>query len=594
MKKKRLFWRIFPVMLLITVLSLGGVILYATRIMQHFHERMVKSHLADLAMMAVSDIESGDLAFKEGALQTFCAGLPATVRTRFTIVTVQGKVLADTAENPLMMGNHADRPEIKGAIANGFGSAVRYSNTLQRNMLYVACPIYMNGRLVGVVRTAQRLAFMEEQLAGTLAKLIFGGVTVCVLALLLSMWLARSITGPLQELQAGTACLAKGNLSTRIGSYNSLEMDGLAKGINKMGHQLAARLRAIQHDHSELQAVVSSMIEGVMAVDKDQKVFKANAAAARILGVRSEELVGYSLGAVVRNPKLEELVVRTLSSTDHVEGEVIFYGETDRIVRLHGTQLDTGDPARRGAVIVLNDVTRLRRLENMRRQFASNVSHELKTPITSIQGYVETLLDGALEENPDDVRGFLHIILRQTKRLNAIMEDILLLSRIEQDDGDFVNMMTCLDVQIPVKGAVDQCYDIATEKGIQLLVECPENVTVNGHPRLLEQAIVNLLNNAVKYSPQDEVVSIRVEETPTGEIAIHVEDHGIGIARDHLGRLFERFYRVDKARSREMGGTGLGLAIVKHITQLHKWRVTVASTPGKGSTFTLFLPSLTI
>lgn len=577
-------------MLLITVLSLAGVVIYATRVMHDFHKRMVKSHLADLAVMVAKDIESGNLAFEETSLQKSCSAFPGAVKARFTIINLQGKVLADTAENPLIMRNHADRPEINAASTEGFGSAIRYSNTLKRNMLYVAQPIRMNGQIVGVVRTAQRLAFMEEQLAGTLTKLIFGSVAVCVLALLLSIWLARSITGPLQELQAGTARLAKGNLETHLGAYNSLEMQGLAKGINKMADQLAARLKAIQQEHSELQAVVSSMIEGVMAVDENQKVFKANSAAARIMEVQPEELIGNSLGVVVRNVKLEELVTQTLSTPDNVEGEVIFYGDTDRIVRVHGTRLDTGDPARQGAVIVLNDITRLRRLESMRRQFASNVSHELKTPITSIQGYVETLLDGALEENPDDVRGFLEIILRQTKRLNAIMEDILMLSRIEQDDGDISKMMTPLDVRIPVKGAVDQCHEIASAKGIQFLVECPEAAAVKGHPRLLEQAIVNLLNNAVNYSPRDESVSITVEETKAGDIAIHIQDHGIGIARDHLGRLFERFYRVDKARSRDMGGTGLGLAIVKHIIQLHNGRVEVISAPGKGSTFTLVLP----
>ncbi|MDT8390576.1 MAG: ATP-binding protein [Lentisphaeria bacterium] len=589
MKKKRLFWRIFPLMLLITALSLAGVVIYAARVTHHFHTRMVKNHLADLAAMVVTDIETGNVPFEEAALRKSSAAFPATVKARFTIVDPQGKVFADTAENPLIMGNHADRPEIKAAMTDGLGSAVRYSSTIRRNMLYVARPVRIDGRLVGIVRTAQPLAFLDEQLADTLTKLLLGGAAACLLAFLLSLWLTRGITVPLQELQAGAARFAKGHLDTHLRSYNSLEMDGLAKGINKMAGQLAARLRAIQHDHSELQAVISSMIEGVMAVDNDQRVFKINAAATRILGVKPEDLIGHPLGVVVRNAKLEELVARTLASAEPVEGEVIFYGDPDRVVRLHGTRLETDDPSRRGAVIVLNDITRLRRLESMRRQFASNVSHELKTPITSIQGYVETLLDGALNENPDDVRGFLEIILRQTKRLNAIMEDILMLSRIEQDDGDILKMMIRLKAQVPVKGAVDQCYEAATEKGIQLLVECPETASLKGHPRLLEQAIVNLLTNAVNYSPRDESVTIKVEETRTG-VAIHVQDHGVGIPREHLGRIFERFYRVDKARSRDAGGTGLGLAIVKHIAQLHNGRVDVISAPGKGSTFSLILP----
>ncbi|MEX2561444.1 MAG: ATP-binding protein, partial [Pirellulales bacterium] len=255
----------------------------------------------------------------------------------------------------------------------------------------------------------------------------------------------------------------------------------------------------------------------------------------------------------------------------------------------HGTALRDAGGHSIGAVIVLNDVSRLRQLENMRRDFAANVSHELKTPVTSIKGFVETLLDGAMRDSQDSER-FLRIIARQADRLDSIIEDLLSLSRIEKE-GDAADLvLTLAELRGVLESALHDCDSKASERGIRIALSCDDGLQARINPPLLEQAVTNLLDNAIKYSEPAGEVQLS-GQTAGGEVLIVVRDQGCGIAEEHLSRLFERFYRVDKARSRKLGGTGLGLAIVKHIVLAHRGQVTVESAPSAGSTFTIHLPT---
>jgi two-component system phosphate regulon sensor histidine kinase PhoR len=329
------------------------------------------------------------------------------------------------------------------------------------------------------------------------------------------------------------------------------------------------------------------MIEGVIAVDNDERIISVNVAGAHMLGVTESDARGKYVQEVLRLPELQRFISRTLKAKGMQEAQFDLQERLERIVQGHGTPLLSSDGSGMGAVIVLHDITHILRLEGVRRDFVANVSHELRTPITSIKGFVETLRDGALD-SPDDSRRFLEIIARQTDHLNSIINDLLTLSQLEQPERDQIGMSPT-NVKSVLEHAISTCQHRARKQDVALKLKSGDSIVVTANPSLLEQAVVNLIDNAIKYSPSGSAVDVTA--TSTGSlVTIAVIDRGSGIERAHLSRLFERFYRVDIARSRELGGTGLGLAIVKHIVSAHNGTVVVDSAPGKGSTFTISLP----
>ncbi|MDL2124677.1 MAG: ATP-binding protein [Deltaproteobacteria bacterium] len=303
---------------------------------------------------------------------------------------------------------------------------------------------------------------------------------------------------------------------------------------------------------------------------------------------RSSDLEQRSIQEVVRNPELQKIVKSALGSGDHREGDIVLYQDEESILNVQTTSLLDENERFIGILIVLNDVTRLRRLENMRKEFVSNVSHEIKTPLTAIKGFVETLSHGAMD-NPDEAKRFLNIIEKHVNRLVAIIEDFMRLSVIEQKDKSEDIKLEKGKIRSVIKTAIQVCQAKAEAKKIKVNLICSEDISAKIDTQLFEQAAVNLLDNAIKYSEEGGLVQIEVITTDT-EVCINFKDYGIGIPKEHLPRLFERFYRVDKARSRKLGGTGLGLAIVKHIIQTHGGYVTVESNPGEGSNFVIHLP----
>jgi two-component system phosphate regulon sensor histidine kinase PhoR len=433
---------------------------------------------------------------------------------------------------------------------------------------------------------AQVHELYESEIAGAAV----GGAIVlafaAVLAWLVALWLNR----PLRRLRADIDRLGAGELSHRLFVSGIEEYGALAAAMNRMAAQLEERLRTITEQRNELEAVLAGMVEAVLVVDADDRLVRMNRAAGLLFGVNPEAARGKALYRVIRDPDLTNLVNRTRAETEVVEAEIAPRVTGERILQAHGTSLpdDRGRPA--GALVVLNDVTRLKKLESMRREFVANVSHELRTPITSIKGFVETLRDGALED-PENARGFLDIVARHADRLNAIIEDLLALSRLEREAelGEVVREPARLK---PImEAAVALCAPLTSERRVRIDLDCDGALEARVDAALLEQAVVNLLDNAAKFSEPDTVASVTARRNPTsGEISIEVRDQGCGIPAEHLPRLFERFYRVDKARSRKQGGTGLGLAIVKHIAQACGGSVSVTSEVGKGSAFTILLP----
>jgi len=408
---------------------------------------------------------------------------------------------------------------------------------------------------------------------------------------LLSLVVARRLSHPLEEMKQGAQRFAQGDLRVKVPVPASDELASLAEALNHMAEQLDQRIQTIIRQRQEQEAVLASMVEGVMAVDRRERLITLNQAGARLLGVDPEAARERPIPEVVRNPDLQNFVARALASSQQVDGEIILRDSgRDRLLQVRGTTLRDLQGTAFGALIVLNDITRLRRLEQARRDFVANVSHELRTPITSIKGFVETLLDGAMQE-PDHALNFLKIIARHAERLNEIIDDLLSLSRIEQDSEQGKVALSPGAIKEVLQDAIQVCEERAAAKDIGIDLTCPDDLTARINAPLLLQAVVNLIDNAVKYSPTARPVQVEAR-LELGEVLILVRDQGPGIAPEHLPRLFERFYRVDPGRSRKVGGTGLGLAIVKHIAQAHGGYVTLQSAPGRGSTFFLHLPHM--
>jgi two-component system phosphate regulon sensor histidine kinase PhoR len=389
-------------------------------------------------------------------------------------------------------------------------------------------------------------------------------------------------------MRQGADRYAQGDLSHRLNPPETLELAGLADAMNQMAHDLEERIQAVVRQRNETQAVLSSMVEGVIALDREERILHLNEAATRLFNRTAGFLRGRSIQEVIRNRDLHDLVRTTLSDGSNTEGDITLYQDGGQILNIRCTSLRDSDGVSKGALLVINDVTQLRRLENMRSEFAANVSHEIKTPLTAIQGFVETLHQGAVDD-PAEVERFLGIIQKHVRRLTAIIDDLMQLSRLEQEGGSRRLAMADSPVAEVIRTAVGLCRAKADEKQIMVAVTCEEGLSAKMDAELMEQAVVNLLDNAIKYSPAGSRIEVEARRSQR-EIRIHVRDQGMGIPSRHLPRLFERFYRVDKARSRNMGGTGLGLAIVKHIIQAHGGQVTVQSTQQRGSRFTLHLP----
>ena len=419
---------------------------------------------------------------------------------------------------------------------------------------------------------------------------LFFLVIACVALLLV----ARRTGKRLDLLRRGVDRIADGRAEPMIPLYNGGPTGDLSTSLNRMADAYEQRLKSFDEQQNETEAILTSMVEGVLAVDLDERLISINSAAARLLRIDPYRVEGRSIQESVRNTAVQQFVAKAVSSDSPIEDDLVLrlLGDNnearERYVQAQGTALrDTGGK-RIGALIVLHDVTRLRRLEMIRRDFVANVSHELKTPITAIKGSVETLLD-SLTDQPHENEQFLNIISRQADRLNAIVEDLLALARIEQETERDVVDLDEHNIADVMRAAVEMCSINARARKISLSVECDPSLVARINAPLLEQAVVNLIDNAIKYSPEGRSVHLSTEHTQQ-DFQISVVDEGVGIEREHLPRLFERFYRTDNARSRAMGGTGLGLAIVKHIAQAHHGRVSVESTVGKGSTFRIKLP----
>jgi two-component system phosphate regulon sensor histidine kinase PhoR len=587
-RKKPLIWQLYPSYLFITLISLVAVTWYASTALRHYFLEQTAADLKSRARLFEAQISGYLDPLNEKAINSLCKEVGRQALTRITVILASGKVVGDSHEDPAKMDNHVDRPEVIGALSGPSGTSIRHSLTLDQNMMYVGIPVKKGDEVLAVVRTSIPVNPIDDAMNSIQMKITLGGLIIAVLAAIVSWFVSRRITRPIEDIKDWAKSVASQEHQVRPIVGGSNEIGALSEAVNQMAVELHRRMDNTLRQRNEMEAVLASMVEGVIAVDMEEHIISINQAAAQMFACNPSAAQGRTIQEVVRNVLLHDFVRDTLSSQTPVERDIVLHAGGERFINGHGTVLRDARGKQMGALIVLNDVTRIRRLENVRREFVANVSHEIKTPITAIKGFVETLRDGAVK-HPEDAERFLGIIENHAERLEAIVEDLLSLSRIEREAerGKIALVEGHLDEVVQM--AVQVCEMSARAKEITIEFSCDKDVASKINAPLLEQAIVNLLDNAIKYSAVGS--SIRVEVTQrTEETVIDVQDQGCGIEKEHLPRLFERFYRVDKARSRQLGGTGLGLAIVKHITQAHGGQVSVESVPGKGSTFSIHLP----
>jgi two-component system phosphate regulon sensor histidine kinase PhoR len=594
MARSRFVWHVFAGFCAVVAAGLVGCFWLASVQLARLADASQLQRVADVATGLTKLFPDRTEAIAPAAFADATRRMIGSTRTRVDLLSPDGTVLATSAPGGLV-GERSPTADaiVEEARAGRIARASRYDAAAGKRILVVAAPVGPTGQPTGMVRVTADTVDSDAELARSQRWLLVGFLAWAAAGLAAARAVAGRLARPVADLSLAAARLANGDVSAPIPAAESAELADLADAIASLREQLVERGITIGRQGTQQEAVLGSMIEGVLAIDARQRVVGINRAAAELLSVDPDRAIRRPLQEVVRNPDLRRFALRAIDCREPVEDDLLLRGARDRTIRLRGTALrDLSGEG--GAVIVLNDVTTMERLENIRRDFVANVSHELKTPIASIKGFVETLLDGA-GDDPADQRRFLNIIARQADRLASIIEDLLALSRIEQSEGTGNLPKELVRMADLLSAVTVDCLPRAGDRSIRLDVTCDESIQAEVNAPLLEQALINLIDNASKYSDPGRTVWITVAVKPEAAehakaVVITVRDEGCGIDAEHLPRLFERFYRVDKARSRKLGGTGLGLSIVKHIVQAHGGTVAVESEPGVGSTFTIRLP----
>ncbi|MCE5237778.1 PAS domain-containing protein [bacterium] len=521
-------------------------------------------------------------------LQAWSQALDARIGARVTIIAADGVVLADSREEPGAMENHADRPERLQALAYGHGSSIRFSHTLRMDMLYVAIPVGTPEAAAGpVLRLARPLVEVYAAQAGLQRALLATLAAALAAIWLLGLLLARHLTAPVEHLVRVARRVSKGDLTARAERLAEPELAELGTVLNSALDELARLLQSSQRESRYYAAILQQMSDAVVIVDRTGRAQFVNAAFARLFRTDEAAAEGRSSEQLALNYDLSALLKRAVEQGAVLHDEVRVLYPEPRSLAAVVTPLHDDQGQTLGAVGLLHDVTDLRRLDEVRREFVANASHELRTPAAGVKALAEALQMGALRD-PERGPRFVGQIVEAADRLTSILDDMLVLTRVER--GQQLLKPEPVAVAPAVAEVVEELRLRAEEKGLALETRVGAEDIVRADPHGLHTVLLNLADNALKYTPRGGLVTITGRAAPEGyELA--VSDTGVGIPPEHQGRIFERFYRVDKARDRATGGTGLGLSIVRHIMESHGGRVTVHSVPGEGSTFSVFFPA---
>ena len=578
MIRSRLFWKLYlgyVGLVLVTAIVIGA--LAGRRIQIDFlHETKARlaenvALLREIARPAVADGSEQALA----ALRMALNRIRERSQIELAVLGATGEVLAATQE-PMLPRGEPIRP----------GEST-YRTPLGTRVMISRVPFGGNEESFGWAVASLDLRDLDRRLERMRAWIAFGALLSSLLALVIGILAGRWFTAPLVTMSKVAKSIAGGRLDERLEIRRRDEIGALGRSFNEMSDQLRGRIQTITDDRNKLLAVLGSMVEGVIAVDRDERILHVNAVAGRLLRIPANESEGRPVWEVMRVPDVSEIISATLMENAEQNREILLReGGQDQIIEMYSAPILGSGSEIKGAVVVLHDVSKLRRLEGIRREFVANVSHELKTPLTVIRGFVETLID---DPNLNDATraGFLERMRVQSDRLSAIVGDLLTLSRVES--GEEALQLVPVDLTRIARMSAQALAPSAEKKKIALNIRSADGISVLGDEHHLRLMIDNLLDNAVKYTPEGGQVTLGV--TAEGNQArLEVRDTGIGIEPVHRERIFERFYRVDKGRSREMGGTGLGLSIVKHVVFAHGGEIRVESMVGKGSSFHVTLP----
>ncbi|MDB5320949.1 MAG: hypothetical protein JWN40_2580 [Phycisphaerales bacterium] len=590
------FRRLFlPYLLLICAATAAVGVFAARTVYSTYLERQTDALRQNLRL--VSHAISVQLAAPSAAstLDPEVKRIGAAIGNRITIMRADGVVIADSEANPPQMENHRNRPEFQQAFDRGEGVSARPSGTIHTDLLYLAQPVEdLDGHpIIGPAgeRYYARLAVHLDQLHHNLNVLYAGLATAALLAIVaagaICFYFARRHTAPISDLTHFADALSRGDLARRTYRDEKGEIATLATSLNTMAESLSSLVDQANKDKAELLTILSSMSEGVIATDTRQRILIVNNAAGKLLGFETSAAVGKSLFEVVRNDQVIKAAGEVLARSQR---KLISVGplstrHLDVTLCPFPTQ---GEP--QGLIVVAHDITQSFQYQELRKEFVANVSHELRTPLTVIKGFVETLQDGAWQDQRKAPE-YLNTIHRHTNQLTNLVSDLLELSKLESQSGQGVAPRSApVDLSFVIHKAQELLAPAVEKKRQTLTLDvAPDLPELSGNADYIERAIANLIDNASKYTPESG--RIQVTAKANGHYAIvEVVDNGIGIPREDIPRIFERFYRVDRSRSREMGGTGLGLSIVKHVAQVHGGQIEVESTPGQGSTFRLKLP----
>ncbi|HAA9971116.1 TPA: two-component system histidine kinase PnpS [Listeria monocytogenes] len=574
--------------LFFVVMVIVGI--FSGELMKSTYLNMKENQLEDDAkiLLQTTNMENLDLDKDAATIQKSLDPLGEDIDARITVIDSKGDVVADTKKDPQKLDNHMNRPEVTDILKKGesVGISIRESDSLGYSMLYVAVPVKHQSKTDGVLRISISLESVDAAVAklwGNLA-LIFGIALVIIAAI--SVFIARKITRPVREIIEVSTDLANHKYDSRIHGKISGELQDLSISVNTLAESLETQMFEIKQNEQRLNAIVQNLVSGVMLINVDKQVIMTNRTMYQILG--ETEITGKPFYEVIKSFALSQLIEATFETKTIQQKEIILYFPREMILDASVSPILGENGEITGIILLLHDITQIRHLENVRSEFVTNVSHELKTPVTALKGFAETLLDGAMYDEML-LKKFLTIIKEESDRLHRLIMDILALSRIEQNPVP--ENVELVEVDEVIEQSARTIFEMATEKNIQVII--PEktipSVTIETDRDKLQQILINLLSNAINYTPVDGKVEVKLIEQEA-EVIIEVTDNGIGIPAKDIDRVFERFYRVDKARSRHSGGTGLGLSIVKHLVENCGGRIEVESQEEGGSTFRVTLP----
>jgi two-component system phosphate regulon sensor histidine kinase PhoR len=587
--KIKLHWKLTFIFCFIVVFAITVGYFYLDSHLKSYVENNLENNIKHQLALG-KDLLETNLKDKTSPVdfQSLALQMGNALGLRVTIIALDGKVLGDadlTREQLLTVENHANRPEIKAALKSGLGISKRFSYTVKKYMLYTAIP-FGKEKTEGVLRFSVPMHDIEILQAKVRRVVAVSIIGILLLSLGLTLLVSIFVSRPLSEMSVVAKAMAGGDFSKKAAIHTNDELGELARSLNLMSEEIKDKIGKVDSERAKLDLILSSMFEGVIVTDSSDKIILMNPSLRKIFFVDTNP-EGKKPFEVIRNTAVQDIVDKIIQDKQGLATEEITVNvPEEKILKVNGVPIVRNNEFE-GAILVFHDITELRRLERIRQDFVANVSHELRTPISSIKGYAETLLEGALEDK-DNAKEFISIIYHDSNRLSQLINDLLDLSKIES--GKMKMNFVPLDAVSVIRRAITVIENQAKAKSILFKVNlAPELPKIKADETRFSQVMINLLDNAIKYTPENGSVTVTAKVV-NNSLQVDIEDTGIGISEKDLPRIFERFYRVDKARSRELGGTGLGLSIVKHIVQAHGGQVWVKSELGLGSTFSFTIP----